>query len=74
MPLDLASGEEALKDAVHKAESLFFGSGVDFMVHNAAFERQVCVSSFFMIELPLTLLKKSFRNHKLGFLMAVFAV
>ncbi|XP_020593486.1 dehydrogenase/reductase SDR family member 7-like [Phalaenopsis equestris] len=39
LPLDLASGEEALKDAVQKAESLFSGSGVDYMVHNAAFER-----------------------------------
>lgn len=39
LPLDLASGEEALKDAVQEAESLFFGSGVEFMVHNAAFER-----------------------------------
>ncbi|KAH0453587.1 hypothetical protein IEQ34_017911 [Dendrobium chrysotoxum] len=39
LPLDLASGEEALKDAVQKAESLFSASGVDYMVHNAAFER-----------------------------------
>ncbi|PKU67586.1 dehydrogenase/reductase SDR family member 7 [Dendrobium catenatum] len=39
LPLDLASGEEALKDAVKKAESLFSASGVDYMVHNAAFER-----------------------------------
>ncbi|KAG0451509.1 hypothetical protein HPP92_026202 [Vanilla planifolia] len=39
LPLDLASDEESLKDAVQKAESLFCGSGVNFMVHNAAFER-----------------------------------
>ncbi|KAJ6842869.1 dehydrogenase/reductase SDR family member 7 [Iris pallida] len=39
LPLDLASGEESLKEAVEKAESLFSGSGVDCMIHNAAFER-----------------------------------
>ncbi|ONK77281.1 uncharacterized protein A4U43_C02F4930 [Asparagus officinalis] len=39
LPLDLASGEEPLKEAVQKAESFFSGCGVDYMVHNAAFER-----------------------------------
>ncbi|PKA56253.1 11-beta-hydroxysteroid dehydrogenase-like 2 [Apostasia shenzhenica] len=39
LPLDLASGEEDLKGAVNQAESLFAGCGVDYMVHNAAFER-----------------------------------
>ncbi|XP_010930261.1 uncharacterized protein [Elaeis guineensis] len=39
LPLDLSSGEESLKEAVQKAESLFSGAGVDYMVHNAAFER-----------------------------------
>lgn len=39
LPLDLASGEKLLKEAVQKAELLFDGSGVDYMVHNAAFER-----------------------------------
>ncbi|KAK9146120.1 hypothetical protein Sjap_006023 [Stephania japonica] len=39
LPLDLASGEESLKEAVDKAESFFSGSGVDYMVHNAAYER-----------------------------------
>ncbi|CAK9326016.1 unnamed protein product, partial [Citrullus colocynthis] len=39
LPLDLASGENKLKEAVEIAESLFPGSGVDYMIHNAAFER-----------------------------------
>ncbi|XP_054800927.1 uncharacterized protein LOC129305048 isoform X1 [Prosopis cineraria] len=38
-PLDLTTGEDSLKKAVEKAESLFPGSGVDYMIHNAAFER-----------------------------------
>lgn len=39
IPLDLASGEEFLKEAVEKAESFFSGAGVDYMIHNAAYER-----------------------------------
>ncbi|KAK1314248.1 11-beta-hydroxysteroid dehydrogenase-like 2 [Acorus calamus] len=39
LPLDLASGEEKLKEAVEKAESFFSAAGVDYMVHNAAYER-----------------------------------
>ncbi|CAL9120806.1 Dehydrogenase reductase SDR family member [Musa troglodytarum] len=39
LPMDLASGEESLKESVYKAESLFSSAGVDYMVHNAAFER-----------------------------------
>ncbi|KAJ4819323.1 Dehydrogenase/reductase SDR family member 7 [Rhynchospora pubera] len=39
LPLDLASGEEALNKGVQEAESLFSDAGVDFMIHNAAFER-----------------------------------
>ncbi|KAF6162243.1 hypothetical protein GIB67_008372 [Kingdonia uniflora] len=39
LPLDLASGEEHLREAVQKAESLFPGKGVDYMIHNAALER-----------------------------------
>lgn len=41
LPMDLASGEESLKESVYKAESLFSSAGVDYMVHNAAFERPV---------------------------------
>ncbi|KAF7805281.1 dehydrogenase/reductase SDR family member 7 [Senna tora] len=39
LPLDLTAGEESLKKAVEEAESLFPNSGVDYMIHNAAFER-----------------------------------
>ncbi|OAY32249.1 dehydrogenase/reductase SDR family member 7 isoform X2 [Manihot esculenta] len=39
LPLDLASGEDSLREAVEKAESFFFGAGVDYMIHNAAYER-----------------------------------
>ncbi|XVF41441.1 hypothetical protein PTKIN_Ptkin01aG0280100 [Pterospermum kingtungense] len=39
LPLDLTSGEDSLKEAVEKAESLFPGVGVDYMIHNAAYER-----------------------------------
>lgn len=43
LPLDLASGEDCLKDAVEEAESFFPNAGVDYMIHNAAFERPVSV-------------------------------
>ncbi|XP_014523182.1 dehydrogenase/reductase SDR family member 7 isoform X1 [Vigna radiata var. radiata] len=39
LPLDLSSGEDSLRIAVEKAESFFPDSGVDYMIHNAAFER-----------------------------------
>ncbi|XP_010509982.1 PREDICTED: dehydrogenase/reductase SDR family member 7-like isoform X1 [Camelina sativa] len=39
LPLDLASGEESLKLVVEQAVSLFPGVGVDYLVHNAAYER-----------------------------------
>ncbi|MQM09393.1 hypothetical protein Taro_042270 [Colocasia esculenta] len=39
LPLDLASGEESLGEAVNKAATFFNGAGVDYMVHNAAYER-----------------------------------
>lgn len=41
LPLDLASGEDSLRVAVEKAESFFPGAGVDYMIHNAAYERPV---------------------------------
>lgn len=41
LPLDLTSGENSLREAVQKAESFFPDSGVDYMIHNAAFERLV---------------------------------
>ncbi|XP_027184982.1 dehydrogenase/reductase SDR family member 7 isoform X1 [Coffea eugenioides] len=39
LPLDLTSGEDKLREAVQQAESLFSGAGVDYLIHNAAFER-----------------------------------
>ncbi|XVE90663.1 hypothetical protein DITRI_Ditri20bG0095200 [Diplodiscus trichospermus] len=39
LPLDLTSGEDSLKEIVEKAESFFPGLGVDYMIHNAAYER-----------------------------------
>lgn len=47
LPLDLACGEDSLRVAVEKAESLFSGAGVDYMIHNAAYERPV--SAWFLI-------------------------
>lgn len=41
LPLDLTSGEVSLREAVQKAESFFPDSGIDYMIHNAAFERPV---------------------------------
>ncbi|KAH1234944.1 Dehydrogenase/reductase SDR family member 7 [Glycine max] len=47
LPLDLSSGEDSLWIAVEKAESFFPDSGVDYMMHNAAFERPgMCVCLF----------------------------
>ncbi|KAG5013982.1 hypothetical protein JHK86_026243 [Glycine max] len=47
LPLDLSSGEDSLWIAVEKAESFFPDSGVDYMIHNAAFERPgMCVCLF----------------------------
>ncbi|XP_021317183.1 dehydrogenase/reductase SDR family member 7 isoform X2 [Sorghum bicolor] len=39
LPMDLSAGEESLKEVVHVAESFFSNAGVDYMIHNAAFER-----------------------------------
>lgn len=41
LPLDLAGGEDSLREAVERAESLFSAAGVDYMIHNAAYERPV---------------------------------
>lgn len=41
LPLDLAGGEDSLREVVEKAESFFSGAGVDYMIHNAAYERPV---------------------------------
>ncbi|CAL4984754.1 unnamed protein product [Urochloa decumbens] len=39
LPMDLSAGEDSLKQVVHVAESIFSNGGVDYMIHNAAFER-----------------------------------
>ncbi|KAK2973412.1 hypothetical protein RJ640_011646 [Escallonia rubra] len=39
LPLDLTSGEDVLREAVDKAETFFAGAGVDYLIHNAAYER-----------------------------------
>ncbi|KMT14718.1 hypothetical protein BVRB_4g074850 [Beta vulgaris subsp. vulgaris] len=39
LPLDLSSGEDSLREAVERAEAFFPGFGVDYMIHNAAYER-----------------------------------
>lgn len=54
LPLDLASGEDCLRDAVEKAESFIPNAGVDYMIHNAAFERPV--SCWFLVSGSETLL------------------
>lgn len=41
LPMDLSAGEDSQKEVVHAAESLFSNAGVDYMIHNAAFERPV---------------------------------
>jgi len=44
LPMDLSAGEKSLKQVVHAAESLFSNAGVDYMIHNAAFERPVNIT------------------------------
>ncbi|KAH7287898.1 hypothetical protein KP509_31G002100 [Ceratopteris richardii] len=39
LPFDIGAGSEAIQEAVLKAEALFDGAGVDFIVHNAAHTR-----------------------------------
>ncbi|KAJ4835291.1 hypothetical protein Tsubulata_045268 [Turnera subulata] len=56
LPLDLASGEFGLKEAVEKAESCFNGAGVDYMIHNAAYERPVSEQLDLIIDIPRSML------------------
>ena len=44
LPMDLSAGEESLKEVVNVAESFFSNAGVDYMIHNAAFERPVNIT------------------------------
>jgi len=53
LPMDLSAGEKSLKQVVHEAESLFSNAGVDYMIHNAAFERPVNITLiFFTVSIP----------------------
>lgn len=53
LPLDLEYGEDLLKQAVQKAESFFSGAGVDYMVHNAAYDRPVRFPDFFLFSMMI---------------------
>lgn len=44
LPLDLTSGETSLKETVERAVSFFPDAGIDYMIHNAAYERPVSYS------------------------------
>lgn len=62
LPLDLASGEDILREAIDKAESCFGGAGVDYMIHNAAYERP----KSFAIDVPEQSLKATFEVNLFG--------
>ncbi|KAL9233520.1 hypothetical protein vseg_008506 [Gypsophila vaccaria] len=62
LPLDLAAGEESLRDAVEKAESFFPDCGVDYMIHNAAFERPKCA----VLDVPEESLKATLNINVFG--------
>ncbi|KAK4403798.1 Dehydrogenase/reductase SDR family member 7 [Sesamum angolense] len=62
LPLDLTWGEEYLGEAVQKAESFFGGAGVDYMFHNAAFERPKSMA----LDVPEESLKATFDVNVLG--------
>ena len=51
LPLDLAGGEDSIMEAVEKAESFFSGAGVDYMIHNAAYERPVSYLKIRLVEM-----------------------
>ncbi|KNA10499.1 hypothetical protein SOVF_143960 [Spinacia oleracea] len=61
LPLDLASGEESLREAVEKAEA-FFPGGVDYMIHNAAYERPKSAA----LDVPEESLKATFEVNVFG--------
>ncbi|KAK1553555.1 hypothetical protein Q3G72_000356 [Acer saccharum] len=62
LPLDLAFGEDLLKVAVEKAESFFPGADVDYMIHNAAYERPKSTA----LEVTEESLKATFNINVLG--------
>ncbi|CAI0438962.1 unnamed protein product [Linum tenue] len=62
LPLDLTAGEESLKEAVVKAEALFPGAGVHYMIHNAAYERPKTPA----LDVDEEILKMTFNVNVLG--------
>ncbi|GMH13060.1 hypothetical protein Nepgr_014901 [Nepenthes gracilis] len=62
LPMDLASGEDSLRKAVERAESFFPSSGVDYMIHNAAYERPKTSA----LDVPEESLKATFNVNVLG--------
>ncbi|KMZ63003.1 Dehydrogenase/reductase SDR family member [Zostera marina] len=62
LPLDLENGEDLLKQTVQKAESFFSSAGVDYMVHNAAYDRPKSSA----IEVPEEVLLRTFKVNVLG--------
>jgi hypothetical protein len=64
--MDLSSDEKTLKEVVHAAESLFSGAGIDYMMHNAAFERPVSIIIHFLMYfyLPKSLLASLVHHHQ----------
>ncbi|KAG8390729.1 hypothetical protein BUALT_Bualt01G0113700 [Buddleja alternifolia] len=62
LPLDLARGEEYLGEAVQKAESFFGGAGVDYLFHNAAYERPKSIA----LDVTEASLKATFDVNVLG--------
>lgn len=62
LPLDLASGEASLREVVERAESFFTGSGVDYLIHNAAYERPKSAA----LDVPEESLKATFDVNVLG--------
>lgn len=62
LPLDLASGEASLREAVEKAESFFPDSGVHYMIHNAAYERPKSAA----LDVPEESLKATFEVNVFG--------
>ncbi|KAF3452490.1 hypothetical protein FNV43_RR02923 [Rhamnella rubrinervis] len=62
LPLDLTSGEDSLREAVQRAESFFPDTGVDYMIHNAAFERPKTTA----LEVSDESLKATFNVNVLG--------
>ncbi|KAL8122431.1 hypothetical protein AgCh_018960 [Apium graveolens] len=62
LPLDLTSGEDVLRKAVQEAESFFDGTGVNYMIHNAAYERPKSSA----VDVPEESLKAAFEVNVLG--------